>query len=214
MHYPANVILATPTPGAMILYGCIVVGRFPLYQRTKWQSKVWQQTRWWSHSHSMARRSLCYLGRHIQLPTLSFSGPSHLGMSSACAASAAEAAATRQEETDIDWSINKIGTEFIYVLDHQIFIQYWWRTRNIVFIPTPFCCNPALQCSLLPSPIHSAMLMLKCNVTIRDTTSSWLFFIISANAREYSIPEAEGRKNSNNKIMIIIHSLWRKSISL
>jgi len=29
------------------------------------------------------------------------------------------------------------------------FIQYWRHTWNITFIPTPFWCNPALQCSLL-----------------------------------------------------------------
>jgi len=123
-----------------------------------------------------------YLGRRSHTDTMTHS---YLGMSSACAASAAESAVKRKKDNVIEISrnyhlfpiafetsgpINQIGMDFISALGHRI-------SSTTDDPRETFCLFQRLSVAIqhfnadVYRPL-SAILMLKCDATRRDTFSS------------------------------------------
>jgi len=120
--------------------------------------------------------------------------PSYLSRSSACAASAAEAAARLKEKKNIESTCNHhffpIAIEMFGLINHArrcgvcgLHFCTAWAIESLLTLTTHerhfslFNAFPLRSSALMPSvsPIRSAILRWKCDVTSRDTPSSCFF---------------------------------------
>jgi len=109
-----------------------IKGKFTINQGTTWPSNVWQRTPRWSHSYSMARCSLGYLGCHhslTQWPLL----PEHNIICFSSLSSWSGRQTQEDKYTEITYNyhffpiafesfgpINQVGTGLISILGHRI----------------------------------------------------------------------------------------------
>jgi len=164
---------------------CIVEGRFSIQQRATWPIKVWQQAPQWAPSHSSAWWSLRYLGRHSYWHSGSLSPEYVIRL---CSLSAWSGGQTQKKRNIL--KLHPIIISFPSPLRRSVLLTRLVRTsflhlvieslltlttheRHFSFFNAFTLRSSALMLSV--SPIRSAILRWKCDVTNRDTPSSCLF---------------------------------------
>jgi len=132
-------------------------GWFPINQRTIWHSNVRQQTPVWSHSHSMGWwRCATWDVTVTDTVAPSYTSTCHLPVQPQQLKrrpNAKKINILKSHATNIYFPLHSrrlvLSTILYFCSELLNFIWYRRPTCNILFIPTPFFCNPALQYSML-----------------------------------------------------------------